>query len=304
MTDPERPRPEDARVSEAELEAFLARRGSFGQRWREQSQEQAPPELDSAVLAYAEREARTPVGARRRRRWGAPLAIAATLLLVLGAIRYGLLPQPGEVPQARVQESAASAAAPAKKALAETAAPSALPAPALAAPAPNADELRAPREEPAVPAPPPAARRKAVAPEAKLEKEASPTTPAAPAMDAAAARSDAPSPFADYGAAAAAAQPPATSNAAPAGAVAPDSKPRPAPLQSRAAPMASGTLAERRADACANAAEKDASAEQSLAAVRELRDQGKRDAAKSELRCLRQREPQLAVPDDLRELGP
>ena len=68
-----------------ELEQFLARRSELSRLHRASSEgEGAPPELDAPVLAQAQAELRRPlVRSRRLPRWSAPLAVAASLVLVV-----------------------------------------------------------------------------------------------------------------------------------------------------------------------------------------------------------------------------
>ena len=94
-----------------ELEQFLARRSDLSQRYRadagaDAAGEGAPLELDAAVLARARAELQRPAASSRRfLRWGRPLALAASLMLV---VSLGWMAQQKPLPQEVV-----SAAAPA-----------------------------------------------------------------------------------------------------------------------------------------------------------------------------------------------
>lgn len=69
---------------DSELEDFLAGRGPLSRAHRESAQEQAPPELDAKVLQAAREELRQSRRPRRLLRWDSPLALAASMVLVLG----------------------------------------------------------------------------------------------------------------------------------------------------------------------------------------------------------------------------
>lgn len=106
MTEQKQTPPDDQ-----ELEQFLARRSELSQRYRsdvdaDAAGEGAPPELDAAVLARARTELQRPAASSRRfLRWGRPLALAASLMLV---VSLGWMAQQKPLPQ-----EVASATAPA-----------------------------------------------------------------------------------------------------------------------------------------------------------------------------------------------
>lgn len=97
MTEPTPLPPDDH-----ELEQFLSRRSDLSQRYRsdvgaDAAGEGAPPELDALVLARARAELqRPPLRSRRFQRWGRPLAVAATLVLV---VSLGWMAQQKPLPQ-------------------------------------------------------------------------------------------------------------------------------------------------------------------------------------------------------------
>ncbi len=93
MTEPTPLPPDDH-----ELEQFLSRRSDLSQRHRaDTAGEGAPPELDALVLARARAELqRPPLRSRRFLRWGRPLAVAATLVLV---VSLGWMVQQKPLPQ-------------------------------------------------------------------------------------------------------------------------------------------------------------------------------------------------------------
>lgn len=75
------------RSQDAGLEAYLARRSSLSRRYRELDDDVPTPELDARVLA----EARRAIGQSGKnrtssRRWLAPLAVAATVLLTVAVV--------------------------------------------------------------------------------------------------------------------------------------------------------------------------------------------------------------------------
>ena len=297
------PTPPDDR----ELEDFLAGRGPLSRAQREGTQEPAPPELDAKVLAAAREDLRRARPARRLLRWDSPLALAASMLLVvsLGWLMQRQVPRPGPgeaVPESMVTPAAAPAPAPqqaspasreeqssalARKAVEPSARPAAS---AKAKSAPLADRVE-PADTPAPPPPP--------APVAADAVTAQP--PAAfsePTRDRQVQREKAPSPDAA----------PATAAEAFA--------PAPAPVAPQAKAGSgfanSAAMAARaQADPCASPrrqpAQLQARPEQNLDApawldrIRTLRDADPA-AARAELACLVARKPQVEVPDDLRPL--
>ena len=96
-----------------ELEQFLARRSELSQRYHsdlgsavgsDAAGEGAPPELDAAVLARARAESQRPAASSRRfLRWGRPLAVAASLMLV---VSLGWMAQQKPLPQEVAQTAA------------------------------------------------------------------------------------------------------------------------------------------------------------------------------------------------------
>lgn len=108
MTEQKQTPPDDQ-----ELEQFLARRSELSQRYRadmgaDAAGEGAPPELDAAVLARARAELQRPASSRRFLRWGRPLAVAASLMLV---VSLGWMAQQKPLPQ-EVAQNAAPAVVP------------------------------------------------------------------------------------------------------------------------------------------------------------------------------------------------
>ncbi len=77
------PKPDAPMASDDELDAYLRGEHALTRRYRDGGGEQPPPDLDDAVLRMAEQAVRRPP---RRRRWPAPLALAAVLVLGLGVV--------------------------------------------------------------------------------------------------------------------------------------------------------------------------------------------------------------------------
>lgn len=101
----ETPRKPDDR----ELEEFLAGKGAASRGWRAAAgRESAPPELDRAVLDFAQAE--LAASRRRRPRWQRPLAIAASLVLASG-ILLALMRDPQGWQQLTMQRQDASVVA-------------------------------------------------------------------------------------------------------------------------------------------------------------------------------------------------
>lgn len=94
MTEHEPKAPDDR-----ELDEFLSGRGPLSRAWKEGApQEAAPPELDAPVLAAAREELRRARPRRRLLRWDSPLALAASMFLVLGlgVLVWRQMPRPGQ----------------------------------------------------------------------------------------------------------------------------------------------------------------------------------------------------------------
>jgi len=152
--------------------------------------EEPPAALDAAVLAAARRAVAPPSLARR---WGAPVAVAATLVLVVGVTLEMQREEPGI-------ETSIAPSAPPPAAVPEAAAPQAA-APAEPAPAPKPPaKTRAksavkamPRPQLREPAPAPAAR----AQEAPRAAQDAPQAPSAPPAREAAPEAKRTAPFAD-----------------------------------------------------------------------------------------------------------
>lgn len=145
-----------------ELQGYLDGGSPLSAKYRQQSNEAAPPELDAAVLGFAREQIRSAPATHsvvqrgyhvRRRRWAIPLATAATMLLgfnLVWQLRDQALPQSEQAvasaPQARSTAASASAPAPAAKAKRSADAPREL-----------ASEADVDRRAAAKPAAPPAA---------------------------------------------------------------------------------------------------------------------------------------------------
>jgi hypothetical protein len=69
-----------------ELEAYLDGRSPLSRRYAELGDEQPPAELDARILAAAARAAKVVPLERPTRRWGAALAVAATLVLCVSLV--------------------------------------------------------------------------------------------------------------------------------------------------------------------------------------------------------------------------
>ncbi|MDB5978450.1 MAG: hypothetical protein JWR07_5210, partial [Nevskia sp.] len=129
-----------------ELEQFLARRSELSQRYHsavgsdvgaDAAGEGAPPELDAAVLARARAELQRPAASSRRfLRWGRPLAVAASLMLV---VSLGWMAQQRPLPQQVAP--AAPAVVPKEVAMS---AMGAIPAPPVDRKAEEAEQRKAP----------------------------------------------------------------------------------------------------------------------------------------------------------------
>ncbi len=81
-------RPADWESAEREMQRYLGGDSSLSAKYRAQSRETTPPQLDSAVLAHAQEQLQSAFATnrghfvrRRKRRWAIPLATAATMLV-------------------------------------------------------------------------------------------------------------------------------------------------------------------------------------------------------------------------------
>ena len=299
-----------------ELEQFLARRSELSRLHRAAVEaEGAPPELDAPVLALA-REALRHAPARRWQRWGRPLALAASLVLV---VSLAWVAQQRPLQQEAVPTPSAAATAPV--------AYEASPAPADA---PSATAASREQQADQVPSAPVAANAKPDKaprglPQSRLEQQRkSSSTQAqslapvevAPAVDAAlpktAARQESDMqaqstlPQAAPPSAAAPATPPLPAAALPAVKTVAAPAPAPAPM-----PQAAGAPAPlaRISDVCSAPQDAAASGQTPAAAdaawlerIRRLRDAQKPVAARAELACFNRSHAPEQVPDDLRPL--
>lgn len=318
-----------------ELEQFLARRSDLSQRYRadagaDAAGEGAPPELDAAVLARARAELQRPAASSRRfLRWGRPLALAASLMLV---VSLGWMAQQKPLPQ-EVAQNAAPAVVPKEVAVpamdaipapvarqaeeAERKAPEKAAAPARSrqpgsAPAAGAlaqrqAEVQADIAPPPPPEPPPPRPTSAPAQQAAPERSLNQayafkreSRSALAASSAGVVAESAPVPAAPVVANAspapaplAAALPPPEMAAPVSAAPAANSAPAPNPCASL--PVHSGGLelvqVVRGTDAAAW-----------LQQIRHLRDASDLDGARAELACFRYLHAPGDVPDDLKSL--
>jgi len=300
MSEPHTPPPDDH-----DLDEFLARRSGLSRAYREASGDtRTPPALDQAVLDYAERERQQAAapGAMVWYRARTPLALAASLILVVGAVLLaretstfpaaGVAPAPQAVLQKSAQEEKAVADQPAAAASAiqnqapepmKPVPPAAMVVPTPAPPPPSV----------ASPAPAQAAASGSIARDALEQRKAAsaaapPTTAPLP-----------PPPELEEPALAASTQvPPPVAAKAAAAPVAGKPEPTVIPVSATAAQL----------ELCANTAPDspiDAggfpSAESWYAAIRAevTRDA---DGARAQARCLRRVYPQTAPPDDIGKL--
>jgi len=270
-----------------EFEAFLARETPLQQRWHDASHEEPTPQVDAAVRAAARRAVGARPGAIGRSRfthWRVPLAVAATLVLgttitLMVAEQDAHVPSvdtaPG-VPTSAGNPAASGAAAPAEErrpALQAPAARSQLPAePApsrLRTPPPTTDFAGAPlpqREVQDVPVP-------AVPREEDLGKQADAPESESPSSQPSSARSV-----------------PAPQTAEPA---------REDRAQQESLLARPGALYAKK-PAIAAEEEPDAEIDAWLERIRALRRAGKTDEAEQSLLAFRQRHPEVALPEDLR----
>jgi hypothetical protein len=124
-----------------EFDDFLARRKPLFRRAPDDVLE-PPEEVDRLVLRQAREaiETRRPQRAIRGTQWGAPLAVAATLLVALTVVLHGALPRkPQPVPEVTVQQVAQQREYPPPPAAAAPASP--VPSPQTAADAAESDAV-------------------------------------------------------------------------------------------------------------------------------------------------------------------
>lgn len=98
----------DARADDAALADYLRRDSAVTQRYRELESAGVPPVLDHAVLAQARAAVAEKKGSRLRalRRWSAPLALAASVLVVVSIVMQPAMQQ--EVARSTMPASAPS----------------------------------------------------------------------------------------------------------------------------------------------------------------------------------------------------
>ncbi len=284
-----------------ELEQFLARRSELSRLHRASTEgEGAPPELDAPVLAQAQAELRRSLArGRRLPRWSAPLAVAASLVLVVSlawmaqqqplpqAVARAPLPASPAANEGVVTESMAAQANAPLAAKAETPEQLKKISPALAMAVPKS-------EQPArKPSPPPQAER--------LAKAEALQAPSAIAMEQAVSAADtapaAPSPApmaSNAGAAAApfASVPPPPAMAAPTVAAAASRAVSANPCTS---PQDAAALRQAQAGG-------DTDSAAWLERIRRLRDAPDPVAARAELACFSYIHSPQQVPDDLKSL--
>ena len=311
-----------------ELEQFLSRRSDLSQHYRaDAAGEGASPELDALVLAQAQIALQTPpLRSRRFVRWGRPLAVAASLVLV---VSLGWMAQQKPLPQ-QMAPAAAPAVVPVEVAAPAMDAAATLPAVKAGElkkrkiPARSADLPAHSQTEPveqydktaaAVPPPPssppaaaagqtaaPSIPAKPVAPESRdrgfaLKREAPQqsaegfVTEADSAAAGAAVSSNAPAVRAPF---APAPTPPGMTSpaeAAPAASLA--AAPNPCAASPSRVAVLGQTQAGRGPDAAAW-----------LEQIRRLRDASDLAGARAELACFSYLHAPAEVPDDLRPLMP
>lgn len=296
MTEPT-PMPPDDR----ELEQFLARRSELSQRYRTDAEgEGAPPGLDAPVLHLARAELQH-LPPQRWQRWGRPLALAASVVLVVSlawVAQQRPLTQPRPAAPASIEAGAPAPGVPRTvQARSEQALPQQAPA---SAPASEAAAMAKARRQAQGPAVPPARERL----EQQPARFAAPA-PATPVDGAAAVYDQAPerrtsapgAQQADAGAAAAIAAPAPV----PMAPDMPAAAPAPAPASSLAARA-------RMADPCAALPARpapggDADAEW-LDSIRRLRDASDLAGARVQLACFSRSHTPDQVPADLKSLLP
>lgn len=295
MSGPERQPPDDSL-----LDDFLAGGSPVSKAWREGARDEAPPELDAAILQQAREELARPASEAPRqdrfrdRRW--PFALAAVLVLSVSTVltinqdpvaRKDAMMVPAEAPPAAaiiVPEAQVAApmppvmpeAAPATRATAETVRQAA-----------EAAKQKAERKAAS------SAQRQESAGAAMREREASAEFAPEPAAPPAAAA--APAAEADNVAPAMSSQPPA-----------------PVVEEFREQRALGAAAAKRRAQPAESmqdklAAPRDEAVESSVAwleRIRRLLAEQREEEAKREFARWREAYPQAVVPEDLKRLGP
>lgn len=299
MTEPT-PMPPDDR----ELEQFLARCSELSQRYRADAEgEGAPPGLDAPVLHLARAGLqRTPP-----QRWGRPLALAASLVLVVSlawVAQQRPQTQPLPAAPASIEAGAPSPGVPGTvQASSEQALPQQAPA---SAPAPEAAPMAKARRQEQGPAVPRAPERL----EQQPARSAAPA-PAALVDGASAAYDQAP----ERQASVPGAQPPDAGAVAAAAAPAPapmtPNMPAPAPAPAAQVTMSLAPLAAssaRTADPCASLPARPAPGGDGDAAwldgIRRLRDASDLAGARAQLVCFSRSHTPDQVPADLKPLLP
>ena len=254
--------------------------------------------IDARILAAARSATETAPRPAHRRRWIAPLGVAATVIVAAG-LAWRLLP-PGAPPAASEQATA------------DIAAPAAMEAPPPPA-TPPADA------EPAMPVP-----QRAMAPAASARREARPAPPPATAPAVPAAAPPPPPPAGEPSAPRPLSPAPAPAPSAPPFAAADAALPAPTPATAGAAPVsASPAMAPRAAMKTASAPEHAAATRTAatgdddvppatadapgvrdawLQRIGELVEQGRMDEARESLIVFRKRYPDAVLPPELRDL--
>ena len=271
-------------------------------------------ELDARILAAAHAAAQQPAKPARRR-WAAPLALAASLCLAVGvAWRVQFTPAPPAAPASSAQRAAPDVAAEA----ARTTMPAADSARAISNTAPPVTQRPAPIRAPSAASTPPPQRVLAPPP----PPEAPPVvleSPRAFAQDAAPAPAPPPAPPVPAAAARAATAAATTEAAQPManGALAPTATRSSDTLAAPSARRPEAVMGKARQDqrlpepASADAPLDDvppatmaspAARDAWLKRIRQLHQQGDLDAARASLAEFRRRYPQATLPPDLREL--
>ncbi|MGH8176891.1 MAG: hypothetical protein ACREV5_11575 [Steroidobacter sp.] len=142
------------------LTEYLKGRSDISQRYRELGGDEVPSRLDQRVLDQAHSAAarRPPARSRLWMRWSAPVALAASAVLVLsimieGGVQHGLVAVSPEAPAQRSarteekRESSVPQSAPAEIAAAKSALPEQPASDSAVAPAPAVDKIEADREQ-------------------------------------------------------------------------------------------------------------------------------------------------------------
>ena len=310
-----------------ELEQFLSRRSDLSQRYRtDAAGEGAPPEMDALVLAQARAELqRPPLRSRRFLRWGRPLAVAATLVLVVSLgwmaqqkplpqqVAFAPAPPPPDAKAEEVKKQTIAGQAPAGavQQAQEPARGVNQPSPPAKEPVQQYDRVAsAAPPSPSPPPPPAAAIRQATAP-AALAKPAAPESrerifaqrrEAPPQESAKGFVAEASAPAAALTAKAAAAPVPFAPAPTPLGMTTPVTVAPAASLA--AAPNPCAALPSRVAAQDQVQAGSSADAAAWLEQIRRLRDAEDLKGARAELACFSYLHTAGEVPDDLKALLP